>query len=222
MQPSGLPLTLEQAIANAQLRLRAYHDLDAEHRQAIYAGLGPWGENSVESPGYRRRAWLALHSVWRVLPLLERHLPNSRSRDMLCLAEQVLAGKQNRLQTKIEYLLHALDWEDADPQAFKALIRVHQPFGNLSVEDVIATIEQVAIAAQRALGVALMDEYNTPQLLKAHPEKHPAYWSSDAASWAWVAYREKDGMAQGAQAIRNGDEFWHWWLAALPFAWYSA
>lgn len=215
-----LPVDLQQAIDDAKRHLGVHHALWSAQRQAIYACLGPWGENDVETIGYRRRTRLAIHSVQRVLPLLELYVPNSRSKDLLCLAEHVLAGKTDRLHIKIEYLLHSLAWQDEDPQTFKAISALYRTLGPLSADDAYTTVEQVAIAAHRALGVALMDEFNTPKLLKERPETTPDYWASDAAGCAWVAYREKDGMAHGKQAIRNGDEFWLWWLTvAIPYAW---
>lgn len=212
---------LERAIAEARDHLHAHHDIEVGQRQAIYVALGEWGEENIDTIGYRRRTRLALLSTYYVLPLVERLVPTSRCKDLLRLAEQILSSKQDRLGMKVLYLSRGRAWWDEDRQRFSEIMRLHTILGGLSMQDAYATVEQVTSAVMCALGVALVDDFNFPKLRIQHPET-PTDALDDAAGWAWVAYRDQGGIANGYQAIKRGDRYWLWWIQqAIPLAWSS-
>lgn len=205
-----LPPHLRSALEDALGNVCAHHDIEPTQRHAIYTALGAWGEN-FDTAGYRRRTRLALYSAYRVLPLIEKWLPESQSSRLLLLAQQVLEGKQDRLHVSLQFLRHSLDWQEEDPRAFRELLAIQQPLGILSADEAHSTVEQVSIASARALEVALFDEL---------PSTHN---HGDAAGWAWVAHREHSGISNPAHLlIAQGDAFWEWWAGqAAPAAWLS-
>lgn len=211
----NFPIELHNLIQHLLATLPEEHDINAAERQGVLEFMGSWERGSV---GHRRRARLAIASARRVLPLVERLISGSWSRELILLAQQILEGKQEPTQVSLLLMQRWSAWVDEDTKAVRDLLRLYRPVGSRTVEETLLTVDQVAHAAVQALVATLWDEADVETMLRKYPDTTIAYWRSfDAAAWAWLAEREKD-----AHHLQNGDAFWDWYLReAVPRAWAS-
>jgi hypothetical protein len=204
--------SLQQLLADLldAVQRKPTHDLLPVQRNMVYGQLG----SATAPEGWSRRAWLAILTARRVLPLWQRERPDdTRAEALLALAETVLpaAVAAGNTEDRPEF---AAAWRDATT-AQRWLL---DDYGALDREPSIVAYNAFGAIVQ-ALFLALgFDPFEDAVLDEGDTDIDVDPWSSDTAEWASVAVAGPIAESDSDSAERLA--FWAWWLTeAVPEAW---
>jgi len=190
------------------VRAHPQHALLPFQRQMVYDYFGL----VTVASSRRRRGWLTVMTVERVLPVWQQARPNDdQAERLLVLARDVLQDKAD-LQIAIIVVENTWDWfmnDYGDRDRLKAIQQSEAAFRVLG-----ATLQSLFIVVGQDGSEGCLDEQD-------YTDADVDAWSMDTAGWAVAAFAGPVWAQDSDNTKRL--EFWTWWLAtAVPTAWEAA